>query len=454
MTKINRNPIKKYNKTRKIRDRKHLCYAPFSSLLFIQSGHAMACHYNRGTVLGKYSENSIKDIWFGQQIKTLRKYILNNDLSYGCDSCATNIKNGNFFSVGAKRYENLSKFAKYPVMIDFQLQNTCNLECVMCSGEYSSAIRQQREQKPKYINPYDDDFLLQLNDFIPHLSHAKFTGGEPFLINMYYEIWNKILNVNKNIEISISSNGTVLNDKIKKILEHLKFNFTISIDSITESNYNKIRRNADFSAVMNNIKYFIDYSKSINTYFAIKFVVIQQNWQEIPDFFDYWNNKSIRLIPKMVWFPPHASIRDMHAHEIKEIAMFLESKKFSMKNKIQKENVKHYNSIVTQIKQWHMIRASIQDNSFVNKQMLEEELIDRIKKYLNGKSYINEVDKNNKLKKYNEIISHLTKSIDNYELMIFSFKKFCELPVDIIVAEMEREETDRLVEKFKQICYY
>ena len=70
--------------------KKPFCYAPFGSLYFYQNGDVVACCQNRMNVLGKYPENSVKEIWQGDKIKELRRYMLDQDLSKGCFSCDPN----------------------------------------------------------------------------------------------------------------------------------------------------------------------------------------------------------------------------------------------------------------------------------------------------------------------------------------------------------------------------
>src|SRR5690606_16057645 len=119
------------------------CYAPFQSIRFNHSGNVIACCFNRGNILGKFPEQTIQDIWFGESVQNLKNAILKNNFSLGCQSCKKNISYNRELS-GAYQYDYLKsqpQFQNYPTMFDFELGSTCNFECIMCSGEYSSAIR-------------------------------------------------------------------------------------------------------------------------------------------------------------------------------------------------------------------------------------------------------------------------------------------------------------------------
>ena len=115
-----------------------------------------------------------------------RNKLHESDLSSGCELCLDIIKNKNFSGLLPPLYDIVSsKISKYPTVMEFELSNNCNLQCIMCPGRNSSSFN--TNEKAEFI--YDDAFLLQLEEFLPHLNEAKFIGGEPFLIPIYYKIW-------------------------------------------------------------------------------------------------------------------------------------------------------------------------------------------------------------------------------------------------------------------------
>ena len=177
--------VKQYFHQRPCSTLEYFCAAPFKSMLFIQNGDVKVCHYNRGMSIGNYPKMSLIEIWNGAALNRIQDGIKSGDLSQGCFDCRNFLLKKNYESVPASRYDFLAKFKPeegYPVMLDFQLTNTCNLECIMCSGEYSSSIRKNREKGKAYHEPWDNAFIEQLKNFIPHIKAASFTGGEPFEI--------------------------------------------------------------------------------------------------------------------------------------------------------------------------------------------------------------------------------------------------------------------------------
>lgn len=211
---LKKSEIKAYNKALDRKGfKKTLCYAPFKSLRFSQSGNIISCCYNRGYILGKYPKNSIKEIWQGEKIKKIIRNIRQNKLNLGCDLCKNSIKDKAYNLTGASHYDCLKayKVKKYLAMLDFEISNKCNLECIMCTGENSSSIRENREKLPNLNSVYDKHFVEQIKEFIPHIEEARFTGGEPFLINLYYDIWELIIKYNPKTNIIIVTNASILN---------------------------------------------------------------------------------------------------------------------------------------------------------------------------------------------------------------------------------------------------
>ncbi len=176
--------ITAFNKRgRHFNEREVLCYAPFKSIRFEPKGIVRTCCYNIEVVLGRYPQMSLMQIWNSDTANKLREKIGNNDLSMGCRLCEQQLKNKEFNTVKLLQYDNLpDSFNNYPVMLDFSIHNTCNLECVMCHGEFSSSIRANREKLPPIPMMYDEKFVQQLEEFIPHAKQFVFAGGEPFMI--------------------------------------------------------------------------------------------------------------------------------------------------------------------------------------------------------------------------------------------------------------------------------
>jgi len=320
--------IEAFNKTRIIKNPTTLCYAPEISLNFDQKGTITTCCFNRDYVLGKWPRHRISDIWNGRRIQKLRKALRNDSLSLGCGLCGQMLEDGNYESVLIKHFDGFAKketkrrsfFSSYeetdkPTLFEFEISNTCNLECIMCGGHWSSAIRKNREGLPSIDSPYDVTFVEEIKEYIPTLKRANFLGGEPFLISIYYDIWESMVELNPGLEIAITSNGTTLTKRARKIIEKLtNCKITLSIDSVNKKTYESIRINGNFDQVYENIRYLLEAKKLVS--FSVCPMI--QNRYEIPEIIDFCIQQNIDIFFNIVYQPLGERIEGIHEHgEIK-----------------------------------------------------------------------------------------------------------------------------------------
>lgn len=253
---------------------------------------------------------------------------------------------------GATEVINRKASFEYPRAMEFELSNICNLECAMCSGEFSSSIRKNREGFPALPMCYDASFVEQLEDFLPHLWVAKFYGGEPFLVPIYYEIWEKMIQINPSTSIHITTNGTILNEKVKRVLKKLNVILILSIDSFVKETYEAIRQNATYEKVMENMHYFEKIAKEKQTLLNLAVCPMTLNWQEIPSIVQYCNEKEIIVYFNTVWNPANLTLSRLPSAELDAIIKFNESIQWNVNTSLEINNVAAFTSYTNQLKKW------------------------------------------------------------------------------------------------------
>ncbi len=348
---MDKSILNEYNQYRNSED-PIVCYAPRKNLYFDIHGYVYSCCYNRWKPIGEYPRMTLNEIWHGELAKELRKDIDNFEFNKWCSICENDLKNKNFEAFKGKYYSNtISKVNKnFPTHMEFELTNKCNLECIMCNGDWSHLIRKNREKLPPLKMVYDEKFTEQLEEFIPNLQHALFIGGEPFVINVYYSIWEKIIELNPTCVITIQTNGSILNERIKKLLNKGNFCINVSLDSLNEKTYNKIRVNADFKKVYSNMEYFMEYCKKQKTDIGITPTIIQENYLELKDFVEFANNKNIALTFHKS-FDNH-SLKHFTKSKLKQIYKEMSTYEFSKDTWIERDNRDTALAVINQIKVW------------------------------------------------------------------------------------------------------
>lgn len=328
------------------------CLAPWSSMSFNLDGTVAVCCYSKKTTVS-IAGKSIKEIWRGTAFSSLRSRMEKGDLEYDCSICLNQIKTGERSSVKARDYDAYSVSAPgaWPQVMEFCLENTCNLACEMCNSTLSSTIR-KNNNLPPYLSKYDDQFLNELDEFIPHLKEAVFVGGEPFLIPSYFAIWEKMQRLNPNILISVVTNGTVLNNRVKEMLEKGRFRLNISIDSINQEVYEGIRNNAKLDTVLQNFEWFKKYATRKGTMLNIPICPLKTNWQTIPDTVRFAVGQGVYINFCYVDKPLSLSLIHATPKELEQILDSYSNEEIPGETYVAIENRKKFQNLIQDIYNW------------------------------------------------------------------------------------------------------
>ena len=81
----------------------------------------------------------------------------------------------------------------------------------------SDGFRKNREHREALVSPYNDEFVEQMKEFIPHLAELRFNGGEPFLHKFVYKILDQVAIIKPEIKVTIATNGTIPTVKLSAV---------------------------------------------------------------------------------------------------------------------------------------------------------------------------------------------------------------------------------------------
>jgi molybdenum cofactor biosynthesis enzyme MoaA len=327
-------------------------------LYFSTFGKAGPCWLQVNVTSDWSPTNSIRDIWTGPEFTKIREDLLNDKYCGKCQICKTDLDNGVWPLAHAYDKFGVQGYPEWPSLFELELSNQCNLECTMCSGFLSSGIRKNREKKPPLPMMYDQSFVDQLTEFVPHLEEMRFNGGEPFAQKIVLDICDMVAEINPGLKINIATNGTVYNKRVAKILEQNNVQLNVSIDSLIKERYEAIRINADFDQLMANFKIFHKYSMDGDKDMAVMVNPMRNNWDEMVDFLEFTNSRDINLWYNTIRYPEHLAIWNLDSDKLKEICdtlslklnQYMQSVKFKNFKKDNTNTTKHL--IEQQIKTW------------------------------------------------------------------------------------------------------
>lgn len=180
----------------------------------------------------------------------------------------------------------------YPLTVNLELVNRCNLECVMCHQEYRNNAQK---------HSFDNDVLDKIfEDFKKNqLSALMLSISEPLLFKNIESVIRRAENANI-MDIFLFTNGALLNEKkANMILNSGITRLFISLDASTQKTYDEVRvpvakrllKENRLSYVEDNIKNFIKLRNNLGKKLPlvrVSFVAIEKNLHEIKEFKKKW----------------------------------------------------------------------------------------------------------------------------------------------------------------------
>jgi MoaA/NifB/PqqE/SkfB family radical SAM enzyme len=326
---VDTETLAQYNKNRSMTDKAvpSLCYAPHTNLYFSQNGAVRVCCWNWEYKLGSALHDSIDDIWRGARIQALRRALEAMEFGPGCQFCDQQTANGWIARPPMRNFDGFAlreAMPEWPQRMEFSISNSCNLECIMCNGNFSSAIRAHREKLPPMRTLYSPAFIESLRKYLPHLSRAKFLGGEPFLVSEYYQIWDMMIADGLHTKCHITTNGTQYNDKIERTMDALPMSFAVSLDGATKKTVESIRVNADYDEQMRILKRFREYTLARKTDLSLTFCFMRQNWFEFGDFCLLGEELGCKVSVNTVKNPPECAVYNLPVEDLRKICSAME----------------------------------------------------------------------------------------------------------------------------------
>jgi|TARA_Y100000310_G_C20674573_1_gene812206 radical SAM protein with 4Fe4S-binding SPASM domain len=294
-----------------------MCLLPFMHLHTWPGGHVFpCCVYDSRTPIGNMNEASLEEIWNNDEMRTLRKQLVEGEVPPNCHRCFQREDEG---ISSFRLYRNQVYFNKDTINAvhsaiendyriedfhlyywDFRNSNLCNMTCRTCGPELSSkwhedykAIMEEYKYPDKHgLVEAHGESLNEIHDIINRdvdkVMHVYFAGGEPLINDMHYYILNKLIE-HERFDVTISYNTNLLHLQYKNYdLMELwdKFNKVevwASIDAIgPKAEY--IRRGTNWPKVEANLKTLVA-NKHINL--RVTPVISIFNVLHIPEYINY-----------------------------------------------------------------------------------------------------------------------------------------------------------------------
>lgn len=248
------------------RIKNNFCSLPFGHTTVTTNGNFAICCIHDAPAGSRVNINHEKiDRWLkSDYLQEVQQAFRNGERHPGCNKCwiAEDLGQSSMRNRTEKEYKILgvNESTEFPVNIEVQLGNLCNLSCLMCSEIFSSAILAENI-KLKINNHTQDDFkwndigFENLQDIISTGPKVlTVIGGEPFYNKKFLEILESLPpEACRQTLLHIVTNATQWNDRWADALKKFKLvRMMFSIDG-TGSLYEYIRYPAVWETTNSNI---------------------------------------------------------------------------------------------------------------------------------------------------------------------------------------------------------
>lgn len=287
----------------------NFCVLPWLHIQTQPNGFAYpCCQYSYSSPIGDVTKNTLDEIANGEEIKLLRKNMMNGVKIEQCLECnktskdENNLRNefNNFYKdIIPDLIKNTDVDGTYEnwklKFVNVRYSNLCNFACRTCGPDNSSLWAQENNLSNPVVNitdkvpNYIDDIIKKLHE----IDFINFTGGESLLVDENWQILDEIINQNlTDIKITLITNLSKLQYKNRNLIEYAKkfknFTIIVSLDSIQER-ANLYRHGTNWDVMENNLKAL----KNNNINFIINVTIGAMNVWHFPDAENYLYEKEL-----------------------------------------------------------------------------------------------------------------------------------------------------------------
>ncbi len=170
--------------------------------------------------------DSISDIEKDTSLLSIKQTLLENKRPSECSFCFKTEDSGQRSYrqvIGFYKKENLNPGIR---ILEINLENTCNLRCVICGPAFSSRWTNHisiNKYESELVNRNIDEVIKLILENKTTLEKIVISGGEPSIIPNFYRIIDTVRNtLGPKVEIYINSNG-MFNDRLgEKFIDVIK----------------------------------------------------------------------------------------------------------------------------------------------------------------------------------------------------------------------------------------
>ena len=237
-------------------NKKPYCTAPWTGIQIVEDGRVRVCCDGQ-TILGDVSKQPIEEIINNDIHNKIKEDVLAGRHSSNCDTCFRRIEISGEAPMMNHYNNNYPDIEKGIQFVDLRWNNLCNLTCIYCGDQCSSAWMRRNGKKDRFElrNVYD---LSVENWLLEHTPQATLflIGGEPMLMKQNHQLLSKLskdtrINILTNFAYDLKSNP-IFEQLLEWPVDNVHWNMSMEN---TGEKYEWIRPGASWQQVEDNIKF-------------------------------------------------------------------------------------------------------------------------------------------------------------------------------------------------------
>jgi radical SAM protein with 4Fe4S-binding SPASM domain len=268
-----------------------VCRSPYEYAHVQANGDVYPCCPSKfGKIIGSLLTQSLTEIWNSPEARSVRASIEQGDYRYCNAEACEYLRKANAEHtplspaplVSWLRNKGLLSAGAAPKIINLGSDKTCNLACSYCRTELYRLTPTEKQR----IKRIDSNIFDELGDDIERL--VLLGEGDPFASPVYLDKlrtydWTR----HKKLKIKLQTNGLLLTPAMWASISNshgLIDWISVSIDAATPETY-RLNRGGDFKKLLSNLEFIAALrAQGLIRRFWINFLVLNNNYREMPDF--------------------------------------------------------------------------------------------------------------------------------------------------------------------------
>jgi len=295
-----------------LKNSKHFCMMPWTHMHLWPAGTTYPCCMSDPEFpIGNTQEQSLQEIWNGEELRNIRMNMLQDKPSKECRRCYELEENG----MSTLRTGSIGNYAHHwdkveatsddgsagdvnMAYMDIRFSNLCNLKCRSCGPQFSSSWFEDHKaiygklNHPKILQVRDEmkSFMDELDPLLESVERVYWAGGEPLITKEHYNILDKWIAMDKrNVSMDYTTNFTQMYYKKKTAFDYWNKFENVRVAASLDANHARgeyLRKNMVWSEVVQNRRTMIEQCPHV--YFELTPTVSVYNVLNLPDFHKEW----------------------------------------------------------------------------------------------------------------------------------------------------------------------